>query len=132
MPLDDRGAKRAAAKANREAILEAAHVDRGLEQCLATREGRAFLWWLLGEARSGGQPHTGNALNTAFNCGRIEVANILLARIGHVEPAGFVRMQLEKIENVNRTQPDANAGTIERDADSSDGAEELGEWGRAD
>lgn len=132
MTIDDRAAKRAVAKANREAILEAAHVDRGLEQCLASREGRAFLWWLLGEARGGGQPHTGNALNTAFNCGRIEVANVLLARIGHVDPAGFVRMQMEKIENVNRTEPNASAGTIARDDDPARNDDELGEWGRAD
>lgn len=131
MTVDDRAAKRAVAKANREALLEAAKIDRGIAECLATREGRALLWWLLSETQFGHNPHTANALNTAFNCGRAEVGLRLIARIEQVDAAGFVRMQLEKIENVNRTEPDASAGTIARD-DDSDRADELGEWGRTD
>ena len=132
MTVDDRAAKRAAAKAHREALVEAANVDRGLAACLETREGRALLWWVLSETQFGHNPHTANALNTAFNCGKVDVGLRLIARIEQVDAAGFVRMQLERIENVNRTQPDAGAGTIARDDDPDRGADELGEWGRND
>lgn len=126
MTIDDRAAKRAAETTRKAAILESAKINRGLEEILSSREGRTFLWWLLGEAGFGQQPHTANALNTAFNCGKLEVANYLLARIALVDPAGFVRMQAERIENVNSGNDDtASAGTIARDDDA-----ELGEWER--
>lgn len=129
MTLDDRAAQKTASAAKRNALLESARINRGLEESLASKEGRAFLWWLLGIAGYGQQPHTGNALNTAFKCGGLEVANHLLLRIAEVDPAGFVRMQLERIENVNPADPDTNnAGTIASDIGPE--SAESGEWGR--
>ena len=89
---------RSAAKRRKADLLEAARVDSFISEMLSRREGRDFIWWLISVGGWGGQPHTSNALNTAFNCGALNVANQIVARLGHVNPAGFVRMQMERLD----------------------------------
>lgn len=110
-----------ARKQRKAALLESARINAGVSAALATAHGRAFLWWLLEEAGCFHDQHTSNALNTAYGLGMRAGGLRLLERIALVEPAGFVRMQLERIENVNGTDDGtSSAGTITSEFSGTD------------
>lgn len=71
------------------------HVDSAVSKALADQEGRKFLWWLLEIGRIGTTPYSGNALNTAFNCGELNVGQRILDRIISVSPDGYLLMMKE-------------------------------------
>lgn len=117
-----------ARKQRKAALLESARINAGLSSALETPHGRAFLWWLLAECGIFAQPHSANALNTAFACGKKEIGLFVLDRITRVDPAGFVRMQAERIENVNSSDDGSStAGIVHRDDDSGNGESGFGE-----
>jgi hypothetical protein len=106
------------------ALLEDAKIKAGVSATMDTAHGRAFLWWLLAECGVFHQSHSPNALNTAFACGKREVGLLLIERIGSVDPAGFVRMQMERIENVNAVDDGSrSAGTITSEFSGTDSDE---------
>lgn len=72
-------------------------INDAIKRTLENREGRAFIWWLLQQGKVGAQPFTTNALTTAFQCGELNVGNSILARITEVDPASYVRMQQEQL-----------------------------------
>lgn len=80
-------------------------IDSAVSKALADDEGRKFLWWLLEIGRIGMQPYTGNALNTAFGCGELNVGQRILDRIISVSPEGYVNMMKEN--NNERKSRDA-------------------------
>lgn len=104
---DDRAAKKSVKKEQKFEAAKQFQIDAALKDVLSRRDGRELLWWLLGECRVGGQPHTGNALQTSFNCGELNVGNKVLARIIEVEPAGYVRMMQEQADE-RRQRDNAN------------------------
>lgn len=114
-------------KQDKAALLEAAKINAGFAQALDTQSGRAMLWWILEQCALFQQSHSGNALHTAFACGKKEIGLFLVGRIEAVDPAGFVRMQMEKIQNVNGSDHDGSnsAGIVHRD-DDGDSTDQSG------
>ena len=80
-------------------------IDSAVSQAIADKEGRKFLWWLLEIGRIGSQPYSGNALNTAFTCGELNVGQRILDRIISVSPEGYLLMMKEN--NDERKERDA-------------------------
>ena len=75
--------------------------DEALKALLQFPAGRKYLWWLLEIGGIGKQPYSRNALDTAFNCGTLDVGQQILAHITEVDPAGFVQMQKESQDEWN-------------------------------
>lgn len=94
-------------------------ITAAIEALLQHAHGRKFLWWLLEIGGIGGQPFSGNALTTSFNCGQLNVGNQVQARILEVSPEGFITMMKEQAnERSERSAAidGASAGS-DRDAD---------------
>jgi len=70
------------------------HEDRldAIRALMDTRQGRALLWWLLDIGLVDKQPHTGNALNTSFNCGQLNVGLQVKGEIETAVPGGVARI----------------------------------------
>lgn len=110
--MNDDQQKQLAKKQRKAAALEQHRIRLGLEEALASLNGRAMLWHFLALARYGQNAHTGNALNTAFACGEMNVGLQIVALMGDVDPASFVRMQLERMNNeLDRNTPDSRGNT---------------------
>lgn len=58
-------------------------------------QGRKFLWWLLQVGGVGSQPFSGNALQTSFNCGVLNVGNQILEKIVSTSSEGYLEMMKE-------------------------------------
>lgn len=99
-------------------------IDSAVSKAIVDAEGRRFLWWLLEIGRIGGQPYTGNALNTAFNCGELNVGQRILDRIISVSPDGYVLMMKEN--ESERKERDAELDN-ERNGTVAAGADDAGE-----
>jgi len=97
-------------------------IDSAISQAIENAEGRKFLWWLLEIGRVGLQPYAANALNTAFNCGEMNVGQRILDRIISVSPEGYLQMMREN--NDERKERDA---LLQLDRTVDDQADELGE-----
>jgi hypothetical protein len=76
-------------------------INSAVSKAVEEPEGRKFLWWLLEIGRIGNQPFTGNALNTAFACGELNVGQRILDRIISVSPEGYLRMMQENNNEFN-------------------------------
>lgn len=88
-----------------------AEIDAAIGALLQHAGGRRLLWWLLRVGKIGTQPFGGNALQTAFACGELNVGNQILDRITSVSPEGYVNMMKEQAdEHRTRTDALANAG----------------------
>lgn len=96
---DDRVAEAQTRRAKERAKTRNVQIDSSIRKILSDSEGRRFLWWLLEIGRVNSQPFTTNAITTAFNCGELNVGNQVLARIVEVDPASYVRMQMEQIDD---------------------------------
>jgi len=70
-------------------------IDSAVSKAIVDAEGRRFLWWLLEIGKIGHQPYAGNALNTAFACGELNVGQRILDRIISVSPDGYLTMMKE-------------------------------------
>jgi hypothetical protein len=80
-------------------------IESAVSKTLADAEGRKFLWWLLEIGRIGHQPYANNALNTAFNCGELNVGQRILDRIISVSAEGYLTMMKEnESERSERTK----------------------------
>lgn len=106
-------------EAERKSALREALINRAIAEIADTDYGRKFLWWLLEIGQVNQQPFVSNALNTAFNCGELNVGNKILAKITEVDPAIYVRMQVEHL-NDNRTDNSARNTASADDADEPD------------
>jgi hypothetical protein len=93
-----------------------AKIDSAVSKAIADSEGRKFLWWLLEIGRIGNQPYSGNALNTAFACGELNVGQRILDRIISVSPEGYLTMMKE-----------SNDECKERDKLLDNSADDVGE-----
>jgi hypothetical protein len=112
---DDKEARKALREQDKLAQLHEAQITKAIAACAATREGRLFLWWLLSIGQVGQQPFTANALNTAFNCGELNVGNQILARLIDVDPAIYVRMQQENLNDGRTAQREPSGGNPDPD-----------------
>lgn len=103
-----------------------ARIDSAISKAINDAEQRKFLWWLLEIGRIGMQPYANNALNTAFNCGELNVGQRILDRIISVSPEGYVRMMKENESEVRERDAQLNQlrdGTLDDQADEP-GAED--------
>lgn len=108
-------------KARREKLRED-NINDAVGALLGAKNGRDFLWWLLGVAGVGLQPFNPDPLRMAFACGELNVGQQLLDRILSVNPEGYLRMQQEKQDEHTQSelaaaQRAADAAS-ERDTDS--------------
>jgi hypothetical protein len=94
--------KRRWAKEDETAVREA------IEALSLHRQGRKFLWWLLQIGGVGQQPYVSNALQTAFNCGTLNVGNQILEAIGTTAPDAYITMMKENADE--RATRDAELG----------------------
>lgn len=102
-------------------------IDSAVAALVEHTQGRKLLWWLLEIGRIGMQPYANNALNTAFNCGELNVGQRILDRIISVSPEGYVRMMKEN-ESESRER-DAQLD-LAREGTLDDQANEPGEESR--
>lgn len=110
---EDTSRKAEERRARERARNEALEIDSAISALLKRKDGRRFLWWLLQIGQINLQPFTNNALSTAFNCGKLDVGNQILARIMEVDPSSFVTMQQERLNDHAeraKSEPDAAAG----------------------
>ena len=97
-------------------------IDDAIKQNSQSRAGREFLWWLLQVGKVGSQPFTANALNTAFQCGELNVGNAILQRLITVNPAIYVQMQQENQNEYDQlVQAEAAVADGGRDTESGSG-----------
>ena len=99
-------------------------IDSAVSKAVVDAEGRKFLWWLLEIGRIGMQPFAGNALNTAFNCGELNVGQRILDRIISVSPDGYLMMMKEN--ESERKERDAELDN-ERSGAMDGAADDAGE-----
>lgn len=93
-------------------------INSAVSKALKDAEGRKLLWWLLRIGGIGNQPYSGNALNTAFNCGILNVGQQILDRITSVSPKGYLQMMEENNDEVNERNALLNReGTLDDPAD---------------
>lgn len=73
-------------------------IDSCVTALLQHPEGRDYLYWLLELCKVYHNPYTSNALNTAFNCGEMNIGQQIQAHIIEVSPDGYMTMVKEKEE----------------------------------
>ena len=105
-PAKDDEAEKLLKMQSRQAGIIEKDIDDFIIASLQHRQGREFLWWLLGVARIGQQPFTHNALVTSFQCGEMNVGLQLQARILRVNAAGYVQMMKERSDDQYRHDDD--------------------------
>lgn len=91
--------------------------DAGISDAIASRNGRALLWWLLQISGVYSNPFRDNALRTAFNSGELNIGLQLQARIMEVNPDGFLAMMKEN-DNDHRTLTGQSGNDDDSDTDS--------------
>lgn len=98
--------------------------EMGLRQLLSSPGGKRVLWWLLRITSWGTHPYTKNALDTAFKCGELNIAQQIVARLGEIDPGLLPTL----MEEMGREQNDRNAILSRIDdtgpASASDGTSE--------
>lgn len=75
-----------------------AAIEGAIEALQQHYQGRKFLWWLLQLGGVNQQPYTSNALQTAFNCGTLNVGNQILEAVTRVTPEGYMAMMKENAD----------------------------------
>ena len=105
MDDDHRTQRIAAARAARRVKEEK---DAVVNVLLNDGKGREYLWWLLTITKVNANPWTPNALTTSFACGEMNIGQQILAHILEVNPAGYVQMLKEKLnDSAPRTNSDS-------------------------
>ena len=69
-----------------------------LRRVLSQVDGRRLFWGILSETGLFENPHTGNALDTAFRSGQMSVGQAVLLRIEQADKRAFLQMQEENIQ----------------------------------
>ena len=82
----------------RHTAAEDALVKEGLTAALSTVAGRMLFWRLLSLSGMYMNPHSGNALNTAFAAGRQSVGQDIIGLIEDVDPNSYINMMKENVE----------------------------------
>lgn len=68
-----------------------------LNKILGSPNGRRLFWGLLSDAGVFQNPHSGNALDSAFNAGRMQMGHLILTRITDADPEAFIKMQQDNL-----------------------------------
>ena len=126
-PHEDRQAKKRYEKDKAAAKVTQSNINAMAVVMLERREGRDYLWWLLSIAGVNQSAMTGNALTTAFNCGKQDLGNQILAHVLEISPNGYMTMLKEHNDaaRTNRDDSDGEAGTGDDDGASDDDGDEI-------
>lgn len=81
---------------------EADAVRNAITGLMRHREGRLFVWWLLSLGHIGRNPYTGHALDTAHNCGAMNVGLQIQAEVMQHAPDEYTTMMKEKNSDASR------------------------------
>lgn len=92
--------------------------DYVVSTLLGDPKGREYLWWLLAITKVNANPFAGNALTTSFACGEMNVGQQILAHILEVNPAGYVQMLKERLDDHgNHAAADNRSAAYDSDDD---------------
>lgn len=105
---------------------EEEEIEAAIIALLDNAFGRRLLWWLLRIGRVGMQPYSGNALNTAFACGELNIGQQVLERILASSPQGYILMMTEN-EDERRSRDTALADAYSGNTADSDADPESSE-----
>ena len=84
-------------------------ISAAIDALTKHEHGRKLLWWLLQIGRVGEQPFNGNALQTSFACGELNVGQRILDRVTFVSPEGYLTMMKESADERNRRDTELRA-----------------------
>ena len=77
--------------------LEIEHLN-GMRNAMSSRQGRTFMWWLLGQCGTHRSTFSPEALQMAFNGGMQNVGFLLEAKIAEACPELYLLMQQEAMK----------------------------------
>jgi len=100
--MDEQQEKKLADKLRRAAAVREREIDEAIVAFMQHSQGRRAVYWLLELAGTNSNPFVGNALSTAFNCGRQSIGQALQSRVATVAPDFYLTM-LKESENEQRT-----------------------------
>lgn len=110
--MDDKTARRRFNKAKELERARKLRLDDFIKAAMGTVQGRDYFYWVLEVCRVGRNPFTGNALNTAFNSGELNVGQQVQAHLMEVTPEDYFKMLRErKKEEDDRAIADADSDT---------------------
>lgn len=69
--------------------------DEGLLQTMKSTQGRAWLYGLIEACGPGQNPFSPDALRTAFNCGELNIGNLVVGQCNKVAPELYLQMMKE-------------------------------------
>lgn len=69
-----------------------------MRRLLSKADGRRLVWGLLCETGLFENPHTGNALDSAFRAGMMSIGQAILTRIEAADKRSFLQMQEENMQ----------------------------------
>ena len=125
--MDERAEKKETRRRRHREAVSAIERRDFVRAAITTKQGRSYLFWLMELGQIGRNPYTNNALNTAFQCGELNVSQQVLAHLIEVSPEGYLQIlkekELERLDDERRgntTDPNSDADT-DSDADSSTG-----------
>jgi len=105
--LDDRSEKQWQRKVRNREKQRQMRLDDFVRAAMQHQSGREYFWHLLEISGLNRNPHTANALNTAFQCGEMNIGQQVQAHIVKVAPKDFLNMLSEKEEErLNGGRPD--------------------------
>lgn len=88
---------------------------QALQRLLTTADGRRLFWGILSDTGIFSNPHSGNALDSAFKAGMMNVGQAILERIESADKRAFLQMQEENIQIVEALE--AKLATVEDEQD---------------
>lgn len=101
--------------------------DDFIKAALEHRQGREYLFWLMEISKLGQNPYTAHALNTAFQCGELNVGQQIQAHIIEVSPGGFLALLKEKEEDrLDGRRPSDDTASSDSDDSTASAADGSG------
>ena len=88
--------------------------DEFVKAACITVEGREYFYWLMEITSVNGQPFSGNALGTSFNCGQLEIGRVIRDHLVRTAPQGYLNILTDKqkeAEEDARSLINTDAGT---------------------
>lgn len=119
---NDRALRTATNKLQSQQLARDRQIDEALRAVMQHQQGRRFINWLLSLGKIGRNPYTGQALSTMFNCGELNTAQQLQARIIDLCPEQYLIM-VKELEDERRS--DAAYIDRARDDGDEDGADSI-------
>jgi hypothetical protein len=72
--------------------------QEAMRRLLSQPDGRRLIWGILDDAGLYRNPHTGNALDSAFRAGMMSVGQEVLARVEEADSRAFITMLEENMQ----------------------------------